>query len=110
MDILSKMPEKSGARFSREEIKKLKFFKGGGCDECQGLGYKGRIGIFEIMAMSKEVEKLILGGQVSEYDMRDIARSDGVISMIEDGLLKAVDGLTSVEEIFRVAKDVTAEF
>jgi len=109
MDILSEIPEESGTRVSKEELKKLKFYKGGGCEECQGLGYKGRVGIFEVMTMNKEVENLILTGHVSEYDMRSIAIKNGMITMIQDGLLKAIDGITTVEEVFRVAKDITAK-
>ncbi len=105
MEVLSQIPEKSGTKMSKDDIKKIKFYKGAGCQECQGLGYKGRIGIFEIMTMTKEIERLILTSQVSEYDMRDIASKNGVITMVQDGLLKAIDGITSVEEIFRVAKD-----
>lgn len=107
MDILSEIPEESGFRIPKEELKRLRFYKGGGCEDCQGLGYKGRIGIFEVMAMNKEVENLILTGHVSEYDMRAIGIKHGMITMIQDGLLKAVDGVTAVEEVFRVAKDIT---
>jgi len=109
MEILAEIPEKSGFQVSKEELKRLKFYKGGGCEECQGLGYKGRIGIFEVMTMNKEVETLILNGNVSEYDMRAIGIKYGMITMIQDGLLKAVDGITTVEEVFRVAKDITAK-
>ncbi|MBI3290698.1 type II/IV secretion system protein [Candidatus Falkowbacteria bacterium] len=108
MDILADIPEDSGFRIPKAEIKKLKFFKGGGCEQCQGLGYKGRVGIFEVMTMNKEVENLILTGHVSEYDMRSIGHKHGMVTMIQDGLLKAVDGITTVEEVFRVAKDISA--
>lgn len=107
MEILSELPENSGFKIPVDQIKKLKFYKGGGCEECQGLGYKGRVGIFEVMTMNKEVENLILTGHVSEYDMRAIAIRNGMITMIQDGLLKAVDGITTVDEVFRVAKDIT---
>lgn len=83
----------------------LKFYKGGGCDECQGIGYKGRIGVYEIMTVGKETEKLILGGKISEYDMRDIAKKDGMVSMVQDGVLKALDGITTIDEVFRVAQE-----
>ncbi|OGY44883.1 MAG: hypothetical protein A2729_01905 [Candidatus Buchananbacteria bacterium RIFCSPHIGHO2_01_FULL_39_14] len=109
MAILNEIPEESGYHFSPTELKKLKFYRGGGCEQCQGLGYKGRMGIFEVMTMNQEVENLILAGQVSEYDMRAIAVKYGMITMIQDGLLKAVDGITTVEEVFRVAKDITAK-
>ena len=107
MKILSQIPEESGFRIPDSELKRLKFYRGRGCEECQGLGYKGRLGIFEVMTMNKEVENLILTGHVSEYDMRSIGVKHGMITMIQDGLLKAVDGITTVEEVFRVAKDIS---
>ena len=109
MEILSEIPEVSGFRIPEKELKGLKFLKGGGCEACQGLGYKGRVGIFEVMTMNKEVEAMILAGHVSEYDMRAIGIKYGMITMIQDGLLKAVDGITSVDEVFRVAKDISAK-
>jgi len=109
MEILSEIPEDSGFKIPEADLKKLKFFHGGGCEQCQGLGYKGRIAIFEIMTMNKEVEALILSGNVSEYDMRSIAAKHGMITMIQDGLLKAADGITTVDEVFRVAKDISAK-
>lgn len=78
------------------------FYKGNGCPVCNGLGYKGRIGIYEIFVMSPEVEQLILSGQVSEYDIEKIAVQNGMVTMVQDGILKALDKLTSVEEVFRV--------
>jgi type IV pilus assembly protein PilB len=83
---------------------KMKFFRGRGCDACQQIGYKGRIGVYEIMVMNAEVEKLILSGKVSEYDMRENAAKNGMISMVQDGVLKALEGITSLEEVFRVAE------
>ncbi|MFH1255211.1 MAG: GspE/PulE family protein [bacterium] len=82
----------------------LKFYAGGGCEACQGIGYKGRVGIYEVLTMNQEIEKLILGGQASEYDMSDNAKKNGMITMAQDGLLKALDGITSVEEVFRVSE------
>jgi len=95
--------------FSEEDRKKidfnnLKFFEGSGCEACQGIGYKGRIGIYEVLTINQEIEKLILSGQTSEYDMRDNAKKNGMITMVQDGLLKALDGITSVEEVFRVSE------
>jgi type II secretory ATPase GspE/PulE/Tfp pilus assembly ATPase PilB-like protein len=106
--VLNEIPENSGVRPTPEQLKQPQFFVGGGCEQCQGLGYKGRIGIYEIMIMNKEVEKMILGGQISEYDMREIGTKNGTVSMVQDGLLKAIDGITTVDEVFRVAKDVTS--
>ncbi len=72
-------------------------------------GYKGRLGIYEIFPMTKDIEKLILSGKVSEYDMIDIALKNGMITMAQDGILKALDGLTSIEEVLRVAEFVSVQ-
>lgn len=82
----------------------LKFYQGKGCQKCQGIGYRGRIGIYEIMIMNSEIEKIILSGSVSEYDMRAVAVKNGMVTMAQDGLIKALEGITSVDEVFRVAK------
>lgn len=101
-EILSTLPKEEQDKIDME---KQKFFVGAGCEACQGIGYKGRIGIYEIMSINEEIEKLILSGKVSEYDMRAIAAKNGMITMVQDGLLKAIDGITSVEEVFRVAEE-----
>jgi len=86
------------------DFNNLKFYQGQGCEACQGIGYKGRIGIYEVLTMNEELEKLIINGQSSEYDMRDNAKKNGMITMVQDGLLKALDGITSVAEVFRVSE------
>ncbi len=98
---LADISPKSGVKV---DLDKIKFFHGKGCDECNGIGYKGRIGIYEILAMSQDIEKVILSGNVSEYQMRDIAKAAGMITMAQDGILKALDGLTTVDEVYRVAE------
>ncbi len=83
-------------------FKNLHFYKGKGCAECSGLGYKGRIGIYEIFTMNKEIEQAILSSQISEYAIQELAVKGGMVTMFQDGLLKALDKITSVEEVFRV--------
>lgn len=85
-------------------LKNLHFYKGKGCEACSGLGYKGRIGIYEIFTMSKEVEQVILSAQVSEYVIQELAVKNGMVTMVQDGLLKALDKITTVEEVFRVTE------
>ncbi len=80
------------------------FKRGDGCKQCFGLGYRGRIGIYEIFTMNKEIEGVILAGNVSEYVMADLAHQAGMVTMVQDGILKAADGITTVEEVFRVAE------
>lgn len=100
-DLLNELLEEDRQKIN---FNKLTFYKGKGCEACQDIGYKGRVGIYEVLTMTSDIEKLILSGAVSEYDMRDNAKKKGMITMVQDGLLKALDGITSVEEIFRVAE------
>jgi len=104
LNIMSTIPAESTERLGQEELANLKFYHGAGCPACHGLGYKGRIGIYEIMIMSPEIEKIILSGKVSEYDLQDVAVRQGMLTMVQDGLLKAKDGITTVEEVFKVAE------
>ncbi|MFH1142509.1 MAG: GspE/PulE family protein [Candidatus Uhrbacteria bacterium] len=101
--ILSEIPEKSGEVMP--SIDTIKFYKGAGCDICNKTGFKGRIGIFEVLIMDEELEKTVREGSVSEYQMRDIAKNQGMVTMVQDGLLKVVDGITNVNEVFRVAAE-----
>ncbi|MEI7890485.1 MAG: GspE/PulE family protein [bacterium] len=77
-----------------------KLYRPVGCDKCHGLGFKGRIGIFEVLTISENIEKLILemGG---EREIAQTALEDGMITMAQDGILKAIEGLTSMDEVWR---------
>lgn len=77
-----------------------KLYRPVGCDKCHGIGFKGRIGIFEVLTISENIEKLILemGG---EREITQTALEDGMITMAQDGILKAIEGLTSMEEVWR---------
>jgi type II secretory ATPase GspE/PulE/Tfp pilus assembly ATPase PilB-like protein len=103
MNNLNSISPKSGAKL--DDLSNLKFFKAEGCDKCNNLGYKGRIGIYEVMTMTPEIEKMILSGNVSEYELEQKAIEGGMITMLQDGILKAKDGVTSLEEVFSKAKD-----
>jgi len=99
--LLADIPESADTKINMDN---LKFYRGKGCSSCQGLGYHGRIGIYEVLVVDKQIEKMILGGDLSEYNVRKIAQKQGMITMVQDGLLKAIDGITSVDEVFRVAE------
>jgi len=66
-------------------------------------GYKGRIGIYEIFTMTNEIEEEVLKKEVSEVRIAEMATAAGMITMAQDGLLKALDGLTSVDEVLAIA-------
>ena len=104
VEALKKISPKSPEKLSDEQIDKIKFFGPGGCEACHNLGYKGRVGIYEIMPMTPTLEKLILTGNVSGYDIEQSAIADGMITMLQDGILKASQALTSLDEVFEATK------
>lgn len=99
-EILSAIPKNAGVD---RDLTVKTYRRGQGCQTCHGTGFHGRIGIFEVLQVDAQVEQIILTGSVSEYQMRDVAAAQGMITMVQDGLLKALDGLTTVDEVFRVA-------
>ncbi len=82
----------------------MKFYRGIPHRDNHETGFKGRIGIFEMLTMNKEIEQLILSGKVSEYSIQDIAVKNGMLTMQQDGMLKALKGITTVEEVLKVTK------
>lgn len=97
--LLKDISPASGDQLTEEEINNLNFFKPVGCDKCHA-GYKGRVGVYEVLTMNEEVEKMILSGKVSEAEAQTIAIKSGMVTMVQDALLKAKDGITSLEEVF----------
>ncbi len=75
-----------------------------GCDECNHTGFKGRVGIYEVLGTSREIQKMIIGGNTSN-EIQDQAVAEGMITMLTDGLIKAIRGNTTVEEVLRVTKE-----
>lgn len=73
------------------------------CKTCAGKAYKGRIGIFEMMEMTDELEKIILG-TLSEAAMREEAKRQGMITMFQDGIIKVLKGVVSLEELLEIAQ------
>ncbi len=78
------------------------FYRGEGCDRCGGTGFDGRTGIFELLVISEEVQKLILDGN-SASDIENHAVENGMVTMRQHGWQKAVEGITTLEEVLRVA-------
>lgn len=81
------------------------FFRGKGCPSCNHTGYRGRMGIFEIFRVTEKVRQLIAEPNFTLDKCRDLARSEGMRTMFEDGLLKARRGNTTIEEVLRVIQD-----
>ena len=86
-----------------KEGKKIILAKGEGCSECNNIGYLGRIAIFEVLKVSPQITKMILK-QESAKDIENQAKKEGLINMKQDGYLKVLDGITTIEEVLRVAE------
>jgi type IV pilus assembly protein PilB len=82
----------------------LLFYRGKGCKQCRNEGYKGRIGIYEVLEMSKKIGQLVMARANSD-ELRQAARREKMLTMVEDGFMKAISGITSVEEVLRVTKE-----
>lgn len=96
--------KREGVVAKDESIESLRFFKGKGCKECNGEGYKGRMGIFEVLEVSKEIAKLISERATTE-EIKKQAIKEGMVTLLEDGFIKAKNGLTTIEEVLRVSKE-----
>lgn len=92
---------------SLKNVKNLKdatFFKGAGCNKCGGEGYKGRVGIYEVLEVSESIQRLISSNATAD-EINKLARKEGMFSMFEDGLIKAMTGVTTIEEVLRVTEE-----
>ena len=85
-----------------EGDKKFKLYKGEGCDKCGDSGYKGRIGVFEVLLITDRIGKHILERAPSNV-INKTAIDEGMITIIQDGYMKALEGITTLEEVIRVA-------
>ncbi len=88
------------AGFTPEEAEKVKPMKGAGCERCNNTGYKGRVGLYEVMEIGEELRELILVG-ASGLELRRKAIDEGMITLRRSGLRKVMDGVTTVEEVVR---------
>lgn len=82
----------------------IAMYKAKGCEQCGNEGYRGRQGVYEVLAMGAETRKLVTQSATSEA-IDDSARKEGMVTMIEDGFFKIVQGVTSLEEVMRVTKE-----
>ncbi len=80
----------------------MQLFRGKGCEECGNTGYYGRVAIFEVLKITSALNKMILQ-EASSKDIVEQARKEGLIIMKQDGYLKVLDGLTTLEEVIRIA-------
>jgi type II secretory ATPase GspE/PulE/Tfp pilus assembly ATPase PilB-like protein len=74
------------------------YWRGRGCDECNGTGYRGRLGLFEMLPVTKRISKMITSG-ADEGELLKAAQEEGFVSLREDGLRKVSEGVTTPEEV-----------
>lgn len=79
-------------------------YRGKGCDECEHSGYSGRIGIFEVLRVTENIGRMVMENRSAEEIERQ-AIKDGMVTMIQDGYLKALEGITTIEEVLRVCRE-----
>jgi general secretion pathway protein E len=84
------------------QLKDGKLYRGKGCSSCLNTGYMGRSGIYELLPMTTDIRKLVLTHSDSEA-IKEQARKEGMKTLLEDGLQKAIAGTTTVEEVLRVS-------
>ncbi len=83
-------------------LEKMQFYKGKGCDKCNNIGYKGRVGLYEVFKMNNELRKLI-SEHAPIIDLEDAAKKGGMITLEQYGILRALEGMTTLDEVYRVA-------
>ena len=101
LDIIKKVIETFSEKIKKPDIQKIFIWKAKGCKFCNNLGYKGRIGIYEAILIDEEVEPLILLNP-TETEILKKSESQGILNMKQDGILKVLNGITSLDELERV--------
>jgi len=98
---IERMPAIEKAELKKKQIK---LFKGKGCKSCNETGYKGRLGLYELLPISPKIKGMIVKN-VPSSEIKEMAVSEGMKTMLQDGLIKAIAGATTIEEVWRVTKD-----
>ncbi len=105
LDKIFEVLERQGIIISaKTPVESLLFYEGKGCKLCNKTGYKGRIGIFEVLDITKDIAQMIVN-QESSSKIMDLAISKGMLTMIQDGFIKAKNGVTTIAEILRATKE-----
>lgn len=101
--ILKTMENEKIIANAKEGLEDLLFYRGKGCKHCSNTGYKGRIGIYEILENNEEISSLMVKNSPAS-DIHKQALKDGMLTMVDDGFIKAKSGITTIEEVMRVTK------
>lgn len=103
-DIIEDIKKVLGPLYSVKPGEKLMLVRGKGCPECNNTGYLGRIGIFEVLPVTEKIARLIIESSAA-LDIEKAAVEEGMITLKQDGYLKVTEGVTTIEEVLRVAQD-----
>ncbi|PIV02131.1 type II secretion system protein E [Candidatus Shapirobacteria bacterium CG03_land_8_20_14_0_80_39_12] len=103
-DVVADVKKILGPLYPLKEGDKLMFSRGKGCPECANTGYLGRIGIFEVLPVTEKIARLIIERSAA-LDIEKVAVEEGMITLKQDGYLKAIEGITTIEEVLRVGQD-----
>ena len=99
------VPALKKAGFTDEDlVKDWKLYRPVGCDSCRGKGFKGRVGVYEVMPITEEMQRVIMNNG-TEVDIMNMAYKEGMVDLRRAGLLKAMQGLTSLEEVIAHTND-----
>lgn len=100
-EMLKKLLKSLPERVDASAYEEIKLSGPKGCDYCGGTGFRGRIGIYELLRVTKEIEALMIKGS-GEIEISEFAAKQGIVTMQQDGLLKVLTGITTVEEVEKV--------
>ncbi|MFH0956005.1 MAG: GspE/PulE family protein [Candidatus Falkowbacteria bacterium] len=103
-NIMLTLEEKKIIIDAKQGIEALLFYRGKGCKQCSNSGYKGRLGIYEVLEITEEMSELILK-KASPAELKKQAEKQNMLTIVEDGFIKAKNGITTIEEIMRVTKE-----
>lgn len=84
-----------------EESGSIELYRGKGCKECSGTGFKGRVAVYELLTFDDDIRKVINDDKFSEVMLRETAREKGMLSLRQEGLRKALEGVTTLEEVLQ---------
>lgn len=102
--ILETLEKEKTIMDAKKGLSSLLFYRGKGCKRCNNTGYKGRMGIYEILENTPKISSLMLKNANAE-EINTQAIEEGMLKMVEDGFIKAKNGITTIEEIMRVTKE-----
>lgn len=103
-EVINQLKQTLGKLYPAKNGKQITLYRGKGCVECGNSGYSGRIGIFEVLVVTEKIGRLILErSPTSEIEKQ--AEAEGMVTMVQDGFLKVLEGITTIEEVLRVAQE-----